>query len=120
MTSHYHLAKLQLQWILPRYTIGLRKLASSVSATVYSLLINVLDSIKELRGGHFKLNFSDLSQTIKVDGLMFSPSDRLKKNLSLGAKYQILSELQWNYFNGRKTIQLLIRDLKPMSTVYEQ
>lgn len=71
-----------------------------------------LDSIKELRGGHFKLNFSDLSQSHKVDGLMFSPSDRLKNTLSLGAKYQILSELQWNYFNGRKTIQLLIRDLK--------
>lgn len=71
-----------------------------------------LDSIKELRGGHFKLNFSDLSQSHKVDGLMFSPSDRLKKTLNLGAKYQILSELQWNYFNGRKTIQLLIRDLK--------
>lgn len=71
-----------------------------------------LDSIKELRGGHFKLNFSDPSQSHKVDGLMFSPSDRLKKTLSLGAKYQILSELQWNYFNGRKSIQLLIRDLK--------
>lgn len=71
-----------------------------------------LNSIKELRGGHFKLNFSDLSQNHKVDGLMFSPSDRLKKTLSLGAKYQILSELQWNYFNGRKSIQLLIRDLK--------
>ena len=71
-----------------------------------------LDSIKELRGGHFKLNFSDFSQSHKVDGLMFSPSDRLKKTLTLGAKYQILSELQWNYFNGRKTIQLLIRDLK--------
>lgn len=71
-----------------------------------------LDSIKELRGGHFKLNFSDQSQSHKVDGLMFSPSDRLKNTLSLGGKYQILSELQWNYFNGRKTIQLLIRDLK--------
>lgn len=71
-----------------------------------------LDSIKELKGGHFKLNFSDITQVHKVDGLMFSPSEKLKNLLSLGAKYQILSELQWNYFNGRKTIQLLIRDLK--------
>lgn len=71
-----------------------------------------LNSIKELKGGHFKLNFSDSAQNHKVDGLMFSPSERLKNALNLGAKYQILSELQWNYFNGRKTIQLLIRDLK--------
>ncbi len=69
-------------------------------------------SIKELKGGHFKLNFSDESKTFKVDGLMFSPSEKLKGLLDLGQKYQMLSELQWNYFNGRKTIQLLIKDLK--------
>ncbi len=71
-----------------------------------------LESIKELRGGHFKLNFSDSARHHKVDGLMFSPSDNLKSILSLGGKYQMLSELQWNYFNGRKSIQLLVRDLK--------
>lgn len=71
-------------------------------------------SIKELKGGHFKLNFSDSSKSHKVDGLMFSPSDKLKNLLDVGANYQMLSELQWNYFNGRKTIQLLIKDLKPL------
>lgn len=69
---------------------------------------------KELKGGHFKLNLSDVSSNYKVDGLMFSPSDRLKRALDVGQKYSILSELQWNYFNGRKTIQLLIKDLKPI------
>lgn len=67
---------------------------------------------KELKGGHFKLNFSDSERNNKVDGLMFSPSDKLKKLLDVGQKYQLLSELQWNYYNGRKTIQLLIKDLK--------
>lgn len=71
-----------------------------------------LDSIKELRGGHFKLNFSDTTKTHKVDGLMFSPSEKLKNILNRGQQYQILCELQWNYYNGRKSIQLLIRDLK--------
>ena len=71
-----------------------------------------LNTVKELRGGHFKLSFSDVTKAHKVDGLMFSPSEKLKNLLSLGGNYQVLSELQWNYFNGRKTIQLLIRDLK--------
>lgn len=73
-----------------------------------------LVSKKELKGGHFKLNFSDGLQDSRIDGLMFSPSDKLKDMLDVGKKYDVLSELQWNYFNGRKTIQLLIKDLKPL------
>jgi single-stranded-DNA-specific exonuclease len=72
-----------------------------------------LVSKRELKGGHFKLNLSDPTKNHKVDALMFSPSERLKNALDVGQKYQILSELQWNYFNGKKTIQLLIKDLKP-------
>ncbi len=71
-------------------------------------------SKKELKGGHFKLNFSDSMQNHKTDALMFSPSNRLKALLDIGKKYQLLSELQWNYFNGRKTIQLLVKDLKQL------
>lgn len=71
-----------------------------------------LTSKKELKGGHYKLNFSDRTQNHKIDGLMFSPSDRLKNLLTVGKNYQILTELQWNYYNGKKTIQLLVKDLK--------
>ncbi|MEK6628471.1 MAG: single-stranded-DNA-specific exonuclease RecJ [Bdellovibrionota bacterium] len=73
-----------------------------------------LTSKKELKGGHYKLNFSDNTKNHKVDGLMFSPSNKLKDLLDVGQKYQLLSELQWNYFNGRKTIQLLVKDLKQL------
>jgi len=69
-------------------------------------------SKKELRGGHFKLNFSDITKNYKLDGLMFSPSHKLKDLLNIGKQYQVLSELQWNYFNGQKTIQMLVKDLK--------
>lgn len=71
-----------------------------------------LVSKKELKGGHYKLNFSDSLQNHKIDGLMFSPSERLKSLLIVGKSYQILTELQWNYYNGKKTIQLLVKDLK--------
>jgi single-stranded-DNA-specific exonuclease len=73
-----------------------------------------LVSKKELKGGHFKLNFSDSIQHSKIDALMFSPNDKLKNLLDLGQKFQVLSELQWNYYNGRKTIQLLVKDLKQL------
>lgn len=73
-----------------------------------------LISKKELKGGHLKLNFSDQNENCKIDGLMFSPSDRQRESLDVGRKYQVLSELQWNYFNGQKTIQLLIKDMKPI------
>lgn len=73
-----------------------------------------LVSKKELKGGHFKLNFSDSGKAFKIDGLMFSPSDKHKNVLDVGRKYQVLSELQWNYFNGQKTIQLLVKDIKAL------
>lgn len=69
-------------------------------------------SIKELKGGHYKLALSNTSHSHKVDALVFSPSEKLVDLLSVGQQYQVLSELQWNYFNGRKTIQLLVKDLK--------
>ncbi len=69
-------------------------------------------SKKELRGGHFKLNLADHTQNHRMDGLMFSPSDKLKGLLDIGKQYEVLSELQWNYFNGKKSIQLLVKDLK--------
>jgi single-stranded-DNA-specific exonuclease len=71
-----------------------------------------LVSKKELKGGHFKLGFEDRESHSKMDGLMFSPSEKLKNLLNVGDTYQVLSELQWNYFNGRKTIQILVKDLK--------
>lgn len=73
-----------------------------------------LVSKKELKGGHFKLNFSDQTKSHNVDGLVFSPTDSIKNMLDIGKSYQVLSELQWNYFNGRKTIQLLVKDLKAL------
>ncbi len=72
-----------------------------------------VSSVKELKGGHLKLSLSgnDLAHS-KVDALIFSPSPKLKEITKAGGHYHILAELQWNYFNGQKTIQLLVKDLK--------
>ncbi len=66
---------------------------------------------KELKGGHFKLNFSDIDRNNRIDALLFSPTESLRQKISVGQTYDLLSELQWNYFNGNKTIQLLVKDL---------
>ncbi len=73
-----------------------------------------LVSKKELKGGHLKLNFSDSGKASQVDGLLFSPSEEIKSRIEVGKVYQVLGEMQWNYFNGRKTIQLLVKDVKSL------
>lgn len=73
-------------------------------------------SKKELKGGHLKLNVSDKEKKNKIDALLFSPTESIKNTLEIGKKYRLLSELQWNYFNGQKSVQLLVKDMK----VYEK
>lgn len=72
----------------------------------------VLSSSRDLKGGHLKLQLSDLENKNKIDALLFSPTEAIKQKISVGQTYNMLSELQWNYFNGQKTIQLLVKDLK--------
>lgn len=73
-------------------------------------------SKKELKGGHLKLNLSSTtnSSTEAVEALLFSPSLQQKNSIETGGKYNLLTELQWNYFNGRKSIQLLVKDIKTL------
>jgi single-stranded-DNA-specific exonuclease len=67
---------------------------------------------KELRGGHIKLKFKS-AYAIQMEALLFSPSQRQKSLiLQEHGDYDVLGELQWNYFAGRKSIQILVRDLK--------
>lgn len=74
----------------------------------------VLSSARDLKGGHLKLQLSDLEKRNKIDALLFSPTESIKQKIAVGQTYNLLSELQWNYFNGQKTIQLLVKDLKPL------
>lgn len=74
-------------------------------------------SKKELKGGHLKLNLMSASSTSTnyseaIEALLFSPSLLQKNSIEAGGVYDFLTELQWNYFNGRKSIQLLVKDLK--------
>ena len=72
-----------------------------------------INSFKELKGGHLKLHLSSLDDaSSRMDALLFSPTPHQKEKIKAGFDYHILAEMQWNYFNGQKTIQLLVKDLK--------
>jgi single-stranded-DNA-specific exonuclease len=70
-------------------------------------------SKKDLKGGHFRLRLSDASGKNTVEALLFTPTPRQIDELARSQGHlDILGELQWNYFGGQKTIQILIKDLK--------
>ena len=71
-----------------------------------------LDQVKEIKGGHIKMTASDSSPQgrTKVDILYFSPTENKKKQLKIGQPYDVLGEIQINYFNKAETTQILMKD----------
>lgn len=73
-------------------------------------------SRRDLKGGHIKLQISSLEGGGSWDALLFSPSTRQKEIVDSGAALlDVLGELQWNYFAGNRSIQILVKDLKVRS-----
>lgn len=62
-------------------------------------------SVQNLKGGHCKLKFHQSEH----EALYFSPVGYLPKE---GDKIDILAELQWNTFAGRRKLQLLVRSAR--------
>jgi len=72
-----------------------------------------LQDILVLKGNHLKFKLQDRDGQKKMDGIYFSPPPRILENLpTRGSVLDILGELQWNYFSGRRTVQILVKDLK--------
>lgn len=74
----------------------------------------LLHSKKSLRGGHWRLKLVEADGSGSHEALLFSPAPRHLEVLESPSQYlDVLGELQWNYFAGQKTVQILVRDLKP-------
>lgn len=79
--------------------------------------INKLEiaAVRELRGGHLKIEVKDPKSGCRMDILWFSPPSQneffLSKN-PIGRSVDLLGEPQWNYFAGKKSIQLFVKDLR--------
>ena len=77
-----------------------------------------IQSLKKLRGGHFKLGLHQGGH--QLEGLLFRPQEsdshgKLVESLRPGLYIDCIGEPQWNFFAGRKSLQLLLKDLKPSS-----
>jgi single-stranded-DNA-specific exonuclease len=47
----------------------------------------------------------------KIEALYFSPPvEKLAELPGVGGEIDILGEVQWNYFAGRKSVQILVKD----------
>lgn len=95
---------------------GLEPFGSSNELPIFKFENLELKTFKNLKGGHFKMNFKSDSSAQKIDALWFSP-DRTHPLIQADAikvagVYSLLAEVQWNYFAGRKSLQLLIKDIK--------
>ena len=60
---------------------------------------------------HLKLIFE--TENHKIPAMFWGQADRLKKDISIGKKYDILYNMSRNYFNGTKTNQLIIKEIVP-------
>lgn len=70
----------------------------------------ILKKTTELKGGHLKIQFQDDKSV--VDALLFSPSSAQRKLIQTGREFDILGEIQWNYFRNKQSVQILVKDLK--------
>lgn len=68
--------------------------------------------VKEIKGGHIKIVAHDLDTQTQIDVLYFSPAENKKKELQSGRNYDILGEVQLNYFKYKKSVQVLMKDFK--------
>lgn len=70
-------------------------------------------SKRELKGGHLRLKLTSADGRESVEALLFTPTPRQVQAIGeVPGFYSVLGELQWNYFAGQKTIQVLVKDLK--------
>ncbi|MFN3453906.1 MAG: single-stranded-DNA-specific exonuclease RecJ [Pseudobdellovibrio sp.] len=80
----------------------------------------MIQKITELKGGHLKiqlveteLTFESSESKIKtVDAFLFSPQEKHRKLIKVGQIFDILGEIQWNYFRNKQSIQILVKDIK--------
>lgn len=67
---------------------------------------------RQLRGGHLRLTLRQGGGDT-MEALLFSPTPWQIQILDQNTPtYDVLGEVQWNYYGGTKSLQLLVRDLK--------
>jgi single-stranded-DNA-specific exonuclease len=99
---------------------GLSPFGAQFSAPIFCIKGISLKQVRELKGGHFRLTLGD--GPIARTALWFSPpkghpglnviQSALGPSKSPSQTVDVLVEPQWNYFNGQKSLQFLVSDLR--------
>ncbi len=77
----------------------------------------MIDDLIVLKAKHLKFKLIDPETKKRVEGIYFSAPPSVLENLpSRGSFVDLIGELQWNYFSGRRTVQLLVKDFKQQKT----
>ncbi len=80
-----------------------------------------IKDILHLRGNHLKFKLEDSTTGRLLDGLFFSPPKSVVENLpKAGECADLLCEVQWNYFSGRRTLQVLIKDMRASPSLQKE
>lgn len=83
----------------------------SFDVPVFRISSVEIQSVRELRGGHRRvgLRWEGASQ----EALLFAPTEAQLLTLGNHRIVDVLAEIQWNYFQNKKRLQLLLKDLQP-------
>lgn len=72
-------------------------------------------NLRELKGGHIRLTVKEEGSEVVRETLWFSPNKNhpfFTDPFQTGLKVNLLAEPQWNHYQGRKSIQLLLKDIQ--------
>lgn len=70
-------------------------------------------SVSIMKGKHLKIRVSDQQGKKMIDLLMFSASrEWLSNPPQFGDQIEVIGEVQWNYFSGKKSLQVLVKDMR--------
>ena len=94
---------------------GLSPFGAQFSAPIFCVKGVRLNQVRELKGGHFRLTLGD--GPIARTALWFSPPKghpglTIVQAPAFSVTVDVLVEPQWNYFNGQKSLQFLVSDLR--------
>jgi single-stranded-DNA-specific exonuclease len=87
----------------------------SFDAPVFLIKNLKITGSRSLKGGHLKLKLRKErgGKAIDSEALLFSPMPEQIDLLAKAPVVDVLAESQWNYYQGRRTVQILIKEIRP-------
>ena len=74
--------------------------------------IKICDAIVQGKKEPFSLKLMFDCGKYKFPGMFFGQAERLKQDIAIGQSYDILYTMVWNYFNGTRTPQFRIKEVR--------